>query len=88
MQSGYNFGNAHSARKEGGATMKNMSYVYWNMKLKDCKRLRSQKVSAVLRLERKHLGYFDQQELRKLRQQVIWLDAVIAAKAAQLALPE
>lgn len=66
--------------------MKDMSKVYWNMKTQELKHLRSKKINAILRLERKHLGYFDQRELAKLRQQKIWIDAVLAAREAQLGL--
>lgn len=66
--------------------MKDMSSVYYGMKDKQLRTLRSQKISATLRLERKHLGYFDQQELRKLRYQLAQIDAVLEARRLQMAL--
>lgn len=63
--------------------MRDMSKVYFGMKDKQLKTLRSQKISACLRLERKHLGYFDQQELRKLRWQLQQIEAVLESRRLQ-----
>lgn len=66
--------------------MKDMSSVYYGMKDKQIRTLRSQKISAILRLERKHLGYFEQQELKKLRHQLKQIEAVLEARRLQMTL--
>lgn len=48
---------------------------YWSRSTSDLRRLASEKYLAILRLERQHLTYLNQQEIRKLQRQ---RDAIIA----------
>jgi len=62
--------------------------VYYGMTTDRLRELRSRKVVELQRWDGKHHTYFSQQEARKLRQQITWIDAVLAARAAQIALFE
>jgi len=65
-----------------------MSSVYFKMSVKELKTLRSKKILAIER-ERRHFGsYASQQEIKRLAWAITRIDAVIAAKMAQMALPE
>jgi len=64
-----------------------MSTRYWNMKTIDLRRLKSEKSNRIMRLESKHMGYFDQQEIKRLRGHLRWINAVLAAREAQPELP-
>jgi len=63
-----------------------LSIRYWNMKEIELRRLKSQKVNRISRLRSKPLGYFDQQEIRKLERHLKWINAVLAAREAQIKL--
>jgi len=63
-----------------------LSTRYWNMREIDLRRLKSQKEGRISRLRSKQLGYFDQQEIRKLEGHLKWINAVLAARDDQLAL--
>jgi len=60
--------------------------VYFHRTTSELRTLRSKKASALQRLAATRMTYFDQQEARKLRQQIIWIDAVLASREAQEAL--
>lgn len=64
-------------------TMHMIANIYYDMATKRLRDLRSKKAVRVAKLESEKLTYFSQQEMRKLRQQIIWIDAVIAARTAQ-----
>jgi len=63
-----------------------MSTRYWNMTTTDLRRLKSQKLTRIQRLEGKRMGYFDIQEVRKLQGHLKWINAVLASRDAQLGL--
>lgn len=67
--------------------MKQMSEFYMSMSTADLRRLMSKKHNQVMKLESKNRGYFEQKELIKLRQQLVWGNAVLASRQQQLALP-
>jgi len=64
--------------------MKDMSRVYFGMKTDDLRRLRSKKYNRRMNLQSKKMGYFDQQELKILNQQIVWIDAVLDSRYAQM----
>jgi len=66
--------------------MKDMVSVYVGMPTKKLKTLRSKKYNRVQFLEHQPLGYFNIQELRKLNQQIIWIDAVLESRDLQIQL--
>jgi len=57
--------------------------IYYNMATDRLRKLRSEKTVELQRWDGKHHTYFSQQEARKLRQQIIWIDAVLALREAQ-----
>jgi len=62
-----------------------LSTRYWKMKTADLRRLESQKVNRLLRIRAKGtMGYFDQQEIRKLEGHLKWIRAVLASRDGQL----
>jgi len=60
--------------------------VYFNRMTADLRQLRSKKAVALQNMSGKHHTYFTQQEARKLRQQIEWIDAVLAARDPQISL--
>jgi len=66
--------------------MKDMVSVYVGMSSKQLKGLRSKKFLRIQKLEGKPVGYFNIQELRTLRQQLAWIDAVLESRELQLEL--
>jgi len=66
--------------------MKDMVSVYVGMSSKQLKTLRSKKYLRIQKLEGQPIGYFNIQELRTLRQQLQWIDAVIESRDLQLEL--
>lgn len=64
-----------------------MHMRYYNMTTKQLLELRSQKNNRIRTLERRQMGYFDQQEMKKLRQQIGWIDAVLNSRIGQTELP-
>jgi len=68
--------------------MNDMTSVYWKRSTKDLQRLRSQKYNRLLRLREMYAGYLVMQEIKTLNFQIGRIDAVLAARAAQMALPE
>ena len=64
--------------------MKDMSEYYLKQPSETLRRLRSQKVTRKDNLMSHHMGYFDLQEVRTLVYQIKTIDAVLAARAAQL----
>jgi len=68
--------------------MRDMSSLYFSMTMKELKTLRSKKVLAIER-ERRHFGsYASAQEIKRLAGAITRIDAVIAAREAQMSLPE
>jgi len=66
--------------------MKDMSKVYFTMPTGDLRKLKSKKYVRYEKLER-DMGYLAMQEKRKLRQQITWIDAVLASRGLQQKLP-
>jgi len=66
--------------------METVRNVYYGMATARLREIRSKKQVRVKTLESLPRTYWTQQELRKLRQQIIWIDAVIAARTNQLEL--
>ena len=66
----------------------NMSERYWKFSTLQLRRLKSMKENKIMRLASKPLGYFDQQEIRKLKGHLRWINAVLAARDDQMAFPE
>jgi len=66
--------------------MKDMVSIYVNMSTKQLKFLRSKKYNRRTQLEHMPLGYFSIQEVRKLNQQIIWIDAVLQSREDQMML--
>jgi len=62
----------------------NLSTRYFKMKSIDLRRLESQKQNSINRLRAKPLGYFDQQEIRKLEDNLKWIRAVLASREGRL----
>jgi len=63
-----------------------LSTRYWNMKTRDLRRLKSEKENRIRRIEGQAMGYFAIQEVRKLRGHLKWINAVLAAREAQIAI--
>jgi len=62
---------------------KDMSKVYWGMTTDQLRKLKSQKHEQHYILENKPEGFFNDHDLRVLRQQIRWIDAVLAARNLQ-----
>lgn len=65
---------------------RDMVSVYVGMSSKKLKTLRSKKYNRLTKLEHQPIGYFNLQEVRMLRQQLIWIDAVIESRDLQMEL--
>jgi len=63
--------------------MKYMGAYYHTLSTEHLKRLRSQKYTRVQKLRGDAQGYFHTREIARLEAQMGWLDAVLAARAAQ-----
>jgi len=63
--------------------MREMSSIYFKMSTKDLTRLKSQKYLRALALRKQQYSYFNIQELRKLEQQIKWIDAVLESRKLQ-----
>jgi len=68
--------------------MKNMSKVYFDKPTKDLLRLRSEKNRKIERIESGAAGYWANRDLRELRQQVNWINAVLESRDCQVSFPE
>jgi len=66
--------------------MKYMGSHYHTLSTEKLKKLRSQKHARIQKLENDPQGYFHKYEMARLRTQIGWLDAVLAARAAQMTL--
>jgi len=70
---------------KGATVMEGVRNVYFNRSTADLRRLKSEKYVRYERIEH-DMGYFAMQEKRKLRQQIMWIDAVLASRGLQLGL--
>lgn len=68
--------------------MKNMGAVYFGMNTKQLLALRSKKLRVIERIEGGAAGYWVNRDLRELRQQVNWIDAVLECRRSQVPFPE
>jgi len=59
--------------------------VYFHRSAADLRRLKSEKYVRYEKIEH-DMGYFAMQEKRKLRQQIMWIDAVLASRNLQIGL--
>jgi len=75
-------------KREGRAIMKDMSKVYFDKSTKDLLRLRSEKNRKIERIESGAAGYWVNRDLRELRQQVTWINAVLESRNCQVPFPE
>jgi len=66
--------------------MKDMVSIYVGMTTKQLATLRSKKWLRLTKIEHQPIGYFNLIEARTLRQQIIWIDAVLESREAQLEL--
>jgi len=66
--------------------MKDMSKIYFTTPTRQLRELKSKKYVRYEKLER-DMSYLAMQEKRKLRQQIMWIDAVLAARGLQQKLP-
>jgi len=71
---------------KGQGNMKDMVSIYVNMSTRQLKELRSKKFNRRQTLEHMPLGYFSIQEVRKLNQQILWIDAVLQSREDQIVL--
>jgi len=67
-------------------TAKDMSKVYCNMTTKNLLNLRSKKVLEIQRLENEPRGMLKARDERVLRQQVVWINAVLESRNCQIGL--
>jgi len=65
--------------------VKDMSNVYYNLPTDQLRALKSTKYVRYEKIER-DMSYLAMQEKRKLRQQIMWIDAVLAARNLQMGL--
>jgi nucleoside phosphorylase len=68
--------------------MRDMSNLYFSMSMKELKTLRSKKILAIERERTYYRSYSGQQEIKRLVFAISRIDAVIAARLAQMELPE
>jgi len=64
--------------------MKYMGYFYQNMSEYDLNVLRSKKYNRVSRLRKEASTYLNMQELKKLLEQINWIDAEIRCRHEQM----
>jgi len=67
---------------------KDMSKVYFDMPTKQLLALRSKKHQRIERIESGAAGYWVNRDLRELRQQVTWINAVLESRDCQVPFPE
>lgn len=67
---------------------KDMTSYYAQQTVVDLNRLRSQKYNRISRLRKEAATYLNLQELRKLTQQINWIDAELACRRDQIRLFE
>jgi len=67
--------------------MANNFNTYRHFDTNHLKKLRSAKYNRIAALERRNMGYFDQQELRRLRGQIHRIDVELNCRALQNELP-
>jgi len=60
-----------------------MSRTYFNMTTKELLTLRSKKFNRLVHLRGKRMGYFEQQEARKLDVQLYWIDNILNLRKMQ-----
>jgi len=72
--------------REGRASMKYMGYAYSAMTDFNLAQLKSQKYNRVVRLRHEAQTYFNMQEIKKLLQQIAWIEAEQRLRADQLRL--
>lgn len=65
--------------------MRDMSAFYYKMKTDSLRALKSKKYVRYEKLER-DMSYLAMQEKRMIKQQIMWIDAVLAARNLQKAL--
>jgi len=63
-----------------------MGHYYQSRTTYDLNVLRSKKYNRIVKLQHKAWSYLDIQELKRLKQQIMWIDAELAARANQIAL--
>jgi len=76
----------HPARLKGQGSMKYMGYAYQSMTDFHLAQLKSQKYNRVVRLRHEAQTYFNMQEIKKLLQQIAWIEAEQNARQYQLSL--
>jgi len=75
---------AHSARREGRVGMKYMGDYYSRQTTNDLKVLRSKKYNRVSKLRKEASTYLNMQELKKLIEQIRWIDSELACRREQM----
>jgi len=63
--------------------VRQMSQIYFNMPGKQLRTLRSKKYNKTLRMKKETLSWFGERELRRLEEQIRWIDAVLASREYQ-----
>lgn len=79
----------HAGRNRVGhntMAVKSMSNIYYTMPTEKLTTLRSKKFVELQKLRRKPGSYLTMQDIRKLSQQIRWIDAVLFAREAQVRL--
>jgi len=66
--------------------MKYMGYAYQSMTDFNLAKLKSQKYNRVIRLRHEAQTYFNMQEIKKLLQQIAWIEAEQSARKDQLSM--
>jgi len=66
--------------------MRDMSRVYYELPTAQLLKLRSQKHSELQRLENRSASLWQRRDERVLRQQIIWINAVLEARDCQIGL--
>lgn len=72
----------------GQGMSKEMSKIYFDMGTKALLRLRSQKSEKIIRIESRAAGYWMDREVRELRQQINWINAVLESRDCQVVFPD
>jgi len=65
---------------------KDMSKIYFSLPTKQLLTMRSVKAREIERLEAKQRGNFENRDLRVLRQQIVWINAVLESRNCQIGL--
>jgi len=77
---------AYLARQEGRASMKYMGEFYSRMSECELNALRSKKYNRVSKLRKEASTYLNMQELKKLLEQIRWIDAELNCRHDQMGL--